>query len=192
MNPLVDALLDREKVWQPEFRRLRQIVIACGLVEEVKWGQPCYTHNGKNVVIVHGFKDYCALLFIKGALLKDSARLLVQQTENVQAGRQIRFTSLAEIEALEATLRSYIEEAIGVEDAGLRVAKKQTSDFAVPEEFQRALLAQPALKAAFEALTPGRQRAYLYYFSQARQASTRESRIAKCSPRILDGLGLDD
>jgi len=192
MNPKVDALLDGQKTWQVEFRKLRNIILDCGLTEELKWGQPCYTHRGKNVVLVHGFKDYCALLFINGALLNDGAGLLIQQTENVQAGRQIRFTSIKEIEALEATLRSYVEEAIRIEEAGLKIEKKRTSDFAVAEEFQRALLAQPALKAAFEALTPGRQRGYLLYFSQAKQTSTRESRIAKCTPRILDGLGLDD
>lgn len=192
MNPKVDALLDGQKTWQVEFRKLRNIILDCGLTEELKWGQPCYTHRGKNVVLVHGFKDYCALLFINGALLNDGAGLLIQQTENVQAGRQIRFTSIKEIEALEATLRSYVEEAIRIEEAGLKIEKKRTSDFAVAEEFQRALLAQPALKAAFEALTPGRQRGYLLYFSQAKQTSTRESRIAKCTPRILDGRGLDD
>lgn len=192
MNPKVDALLDGQKTWQVEFRKLRNIILDCGLAEELKWGQPCYTHRGKNVVLVHGFKDYCALLFSNGALLNDGAGLLIQQTENVQAGRQIRFTSIKEIEALQATLRSYVEEAIRIEEAGLKIEKKRTSDFAVAEEFQRALLAQPALKAAFEALTPGRQRGYLLYFSQAKQTSTRESRIAKCTPRILDGLGLDD
>lgn len=192
MNPEIDDFMDRQERWQKEFRKLRQIVLACGLAEELKWGQPCYTLGGKNVVIIHGFKDYCALLFIKGALMQDPQGLLIQQTEHVQAGRQIRFTAVAEIEALEATLRAYVQEAIRVETAGLRVEKKKTSDFPVPEEFQSRLDEDPALQSAFEALTPGRQRGYLFHFSQPKQSKTRASRVDKCIPRIFDGLGLDD
>jgi len=192
MNPKIDEFMDREEQWQKEFRKLRQIVLGCNLTEELKWGQPCYTLDGKNVVIIHGFKDYCALLFIKGALMEDSDGLLIQQTGNVQAGRQIRFTTISEIEALEDTLQSYVQEAIRVEKAGLKVEKKKTSDFPVPEEFQSRLDADPALKSAFDALTPGRQRGYLFHFSQPKQSKTREARVDKCIPRIFDGLGLDD
>lgn len=192
MNPEIDDFMDRQERWQKEFRKLRQIVLACGLAEELKWGQPCYTLGGKNVVIIHGFKDYCALLFIKGALMQDPQGLLIQQTEHVQAGRQIRFTAVAEIEALEATLRAYVQEAIRVETAGLQVEKKKTSDFPVPEEFQSRLDEDPALQSAFEALTPGRQRGYLFHFAQPKQSKTRASRVDKCIPRIFDGLGLDD
>jgi len=192
MNPKIDEFMDREEQWQKEFRKLRQIVLGCNLTEELKWGQPCYTHDGKNVVIIHGFKDYCALLFIKGALMDDPKGLLIQQTENVQAGRQIRFSTIHEIEALEDTVRGYVQEAIRIEAAGLKVEKKKTSDFPVPEEFQSRLDADPALKSAFEALTPGRQRGYLFHFSQPKQSKTREARVEKCIPRIFDGLGLDD
>jgi len=192
MNPKIDEFMDREEQWQKEFRKLRRIVLGCNLTEELKWGQPCYTHDGKNVVIIHGFKDYCALLFIKGALMDDPKGLLIQQTENVQAGRQIRFSTIHEIEALEDTLRGYVQEAIRIEAAGLKVERKKTSDFPVPEEFQSRLDADPALKSAFEALTPGRQRGYLFHFSQPKQPKTRETRVEKCIPRIFDGLGLDD
>ncbi|HUW71201.1 MAG TPA: YdeI family protein [bacterium] len=192
MNPKVDEFLDKEDTWQEELRKLRQIVLACNLTEELKWGQPCYTIDGKNIVIIHGFKEYCALLFIKGALMKDPGNLLIQQTENVQAGRQIRFSSIKEINGLEDTLKAYVQEAIRIEKAGLQVEKKKTSDFPVPEEFQVRLDGDPALKSAFDALTPGRQRGYLFYFSQPKQSKTREARVEKCIPRIFDGLGLDD
>ena len=192
MNPKVDDFLGREKKWKEEFTKLRQIILDCQLTEELKWGQPCYTLDGKNIVLMHGFKEYCAVLFIKGSLLKDAKGILIQQTENVQVGRQIRFTTVQEINKIEKTLKAYIQEAIEVEKAGLEVELKKTSDFAVPEEFQSRLDGHPALKSAFEALTPGRQRAYLFYFSQAKQSKTREARVDKCIPKILDGLGLDD
>ena len=192
MNPKVDDFLGREKKWKEEFTKLRQIILDCQLTEELKWGQPCYTLDGKNIVLMHGFKEYCAVLFIKGSLLKDAKGILIQQTENVQVGRQIRFTTVQEINKIEKTLKAYIQEAIEVEKAGLEVELKKTSDFAVPEEFQSKLDGHPALKSAFEALTPGRQRAYIFYFSQAKQSKTREARVDKCIPKILDGLGLDD
>ncbi len=192
MNPKVDDFLGREKKWKEEFTKLRQIILDCQLTEELKWGQPCYTLDGKNIVLMHGFKEYCAVLFIKGSLLKDAKGILIQQTENVQVGRQIRFTTVQEINKIEKTLKAYIQEAIEVEKAGLEVELKKTSDFAVPAEFQGKLDGHPALKSAFEALTPGRQRAYLFYFSQAKQSKTREARVDKCIPKILDGLGLDD
>ena len=192
MNPKVDAFLARESRWQKEFEKLRQIILDCRLTEELKWGQPCYTLEGTNIVLMHGFKEYCALLFMKGALLKDAKSILVQQTENVQSARQIRFTSLQEIASLEKTLKSYIQEAIQVEKAGLKVALKKTKDYEIPVEFQSRLDALPALKTAFDALTPGRQRAYLFYFSQPKQSKTRESRVESQIPRILDGLGLND
>ena len=192
MNPKVDEFLGREKKWKEEFSKLRQIILDCQLTEELKWGQPCYTLDGKNIVLMHGFKEYCALLFIKGSLLKDAMGLLIQQTENVQAGRQIRFTDVQEIIEIEKTLKAYVQEAIKVEKAGLEVELKKTSDYTVPDEFKNRLDEHPALKSAFEALTPGRQRAYLFHFSQAKQSKTRESRIEKCIPKILDGLGLDD
>lgn len=192
MNPKVDEFLGKEKKWREEFKKLRQIILDCRLDEELKWGQPCYTLEGKNVVLMHGFKEYCALLFIKGALLKDTKGILIQQTENVQSGRQVRFTGVEEIDKLEKTLKSYIQEAIKAEKAGLKVELRKTSDYAVPEEFQSRLDRLPPLKSAFAALTPGRQRAYIFYFSQPKQAKTRESRVEKCIPKILDGLGLDD
>lgn len=192
MNPKVDGFISKAKKWREEFEKLRAIVLDCQLVEELKWGNPCYTLEDKNVVLIHGFKDYCALLFIKGALLKDAKGLLVQQTENVQAARQIRFTSVKEIVALEAALKAYIREAIKVEKAGLKVDFKKSEEFAVPEEFQNKLDRIPALKTAFTGLTPGRQRAYLLYFSAAKQSKTREARIEKYMPKILDGMGLDD
>ena len=165
MNPKVDELIRKSKKWYEEFEKLRSIVLDCGLTEEVKWGQPCYTSEKKNIVLIHGFKEYCALLFFKGALLKDSKGILIQQTENVQAARQIRFTNVAEIDDLEPILKSYISEAIEVEKAGLKVELKKTSEYIIPEEFQKELDENPILKDAFEALTPGRQRAYIYYFS---------------------------
>jgi uncharacterized protein YdeI (YjbR/CyaY-like superfamily) len=192
MNPKVDEFLGREKKWQEEFKILRRIILDCGLVEELKWGQPCYTLDGGNVVLMHGFKEYCALLFIKGALLKDAKGILIRQTENVQAGRQIRFTSAQEVSKMEKTLKAYIREAIEVEKAGLKVELKKSSDYPLPAELQARLDGDPALKSSFAALTPGRQRAYIFYFSQPKQAKTREARVEKCVPRILDGMGLDD
>jgi uncharacterized protein YdeI (YjbR/CyaY-like superfamily) len=192
MNPKVDAFLAKEKKWQEEFKKLRQIILDCRLTEELKWGQPCYALEGNNIVLMHGFKEYCALLFMKGALLKDAKGVLIQQTENVQSARQIRFTNVQEINKMEKTLKSYIHEAIEVEKAGLKVELKKTTDFKVPEEFQSKLDKLPALKTAFDALTPGRQKAYLFYFSQPKQSKTRESRVEKYIPKILDGMGLDD
>jgi uncharacterized protein YdeI (YjbR/CyaY-like superfamily) len=192
MNPKVDAVLAKEKRWQEEFKKLRQIILDCRLTEELKWGQPCYTLEGKNIVLMHGFKEYCALLFMKGALLRDAKAVLIQQTENVQSARQIRFTNAQEIDKLEKTLKSYIREAIEVEKAGLKVELKKTSDFKIPEEFQSKLDALPALKTAFDSLTPGRQKAYLFYFSGPKQSKTRESRVEKYVPKILDGMGFDD
>lgn len=192
MNPMVDEFLKKERLWQEEFKKLRQIVVDCQLTEELKWGKPCYTLDGKNIVLIHGFNEYCALLFIKGALLKDDKGILVQQTENVQAGRQIRFTNVREINKMGNTLKAYIQEAINVEKEGLKVEPKKTSDFTMPEEFQSKMDAHPALKSAFNALTPGRQRAYIFYFSQPKQSKTRESRVDKYIPKILDGMGLDD
>jgi len=171
---------------------LRASVLACGLAEELKWRHPCYTLEGKNVVLIHGFKEYCALLFFKGALMKDPEGILVQQTENVQAGRQIRFTSIREIAAMKSVLKAYIGEAIEVEKAGLKVKLKKTSDFPVPEEFQEKLDENPALEKAFKRLTPGRQRAYLFYFSSAKQSKTRVARIEKSVQKILDGKGMID
>jgi uncharacterized protein YdeI (YjbR/CyaY-like superfamily) len=191
-NPKVDAVLRKAEKWREEMAQLRRIVLDCGLTEELKWYQPCYTFQDRNIVLIHGFKEYCALLFMKGALLKDAKGILVQQTENVQAGRQIRFTSAQQITRLEPVLKAYIREAVAVEKAGLKVELKKTSEFRVPEEFQHKLDEIPALKSAFEALTPGRQRGYLLYFSAAKQAKTRESRIEKCRPQILRGKGLQD
>ena len=192
MNPKVDAFLSKSKKWQSEFRKLRTIVLDCGLAEALKWGVPCYTFEKSNVVLIHGFKEYCALLFVKGALLNDAKGILVQQTENVQAARQIRFTNVREIDEMETTLKDYVHEAIEVEKAGLKVNLKKTSEFTLPVEFQKKLNEIPALKTAFDALTPGRQRAYLLFFSSPKQAKTRESRIAKCIQQILDGKGLND
>ena len=191
MNPKVDEFLRKEKRWQEEFRQLRQIILDCQLTEELKWGQPCYTSEGRNVVLIHGFKEYCAILFFKGALLKDAKGILIQQTENVQAGRQIRFTSVQALARMRTTLKAYIHEAIEVEKSGLKVERKKTAELKVPEEFQAKLDEIPALKAAFEALTQGRQRAYLLYFSGAKQPKTRESRVEKCVQQILNGKGLD-
>jgi uncharacterized protein YdeI (YjbR/CyaY-like superfamily) len=188
----IDTFFNRDSKWQEEFKKLRAIVLACGLNEEYKWMHPCYTFQNSNVVLIHGFKNYCALLFHKGALLKDTAGILIRQTENVQAARQVRFTNIRQIIDMEATLKAYIFEAIEVEKAGLKVPLKKTKEFSVSEEFQTKLDKTPALKAAFEALTPGRQRAYLLYFSQAKQAKTRVSRIEKCIPQIFAGKGLND
>lgn len=192
MNPEVDAFLSKAQTWQKEFEKLRAIILDCQLTEEVKWGVPCYTFGKRNVVLMHGFKEYCALLFFKGALLKDAKNILIAQTENVQSSRQIRFTNAREIDAMSAVLKSYIREAIEVEKAGLKVPLKKTAEFAVPEEFQNKLDESPELKNAFDALTPGRQRAYLLHFAAARQSTTRASRVEKCRQRILEGKGLDD
>ena len=192
MNPKVDFFFTKAKKWQEEYEKLRTIVLDCGLTEELKWGVPCYTFQDSNVVLIHGFKEYCALLFHKGVLLKDTEDILIQQTENVQAARQIRFTSLQQIEEMEATLKAYIHEAVEVQKAGLEVPMKKTADFDMPEEFQNALDEDPELKEAFESLTPGRQRGYLLYFSGARQSKTRVSRIEKYTPHILSGKGLND
>src|SRR5580700_5563199 len=191
-NPKVDFCFKKAKQWQEEFAKLRTILLDCPLTEELKWGQPCYTFQKSNIVLIHGFKEYCALLFFKGALLKDADGILIQQTENVQAARQIRFTNVREIVQMEPILKAYIDEAIEVEKAGLKVKLKKTAEFTIPEEFQSKLDELPALKTAFDALTPGRQRAYLFYFSAAKQSKTREARVEKYMPRILKGKGLDD
>lgn len=192
MNPKVDWFFDKATQWHEEFQQLRLIALDCGLAEELKWGQPCYTFENKNVVLIHGFKEYCAFLFFKGALLSDPNGILIQQTENVQSARQVRFTNAKEITKLQKTLKAYIYEAIEVERAGLKVALKKTSDFKVPDEFEKRLKKSASLKKAFEALTPGRQRAYIFYFSQAKQAKTREERVEKYVKQILQGKGLDD
>jgi uncharacterized protein YdeI (YjbR/CyaY-like superfamily) len=192
VNSQVDRYFGKAKRWQAEFEKLRTIILDCGLSEDFKWGNPCYSFEKRNIVLIHGFKEYCALLFFKGALLKDPKGILVQQTENVQATRQIRFTSLREIVKLNTTLKAYIREAIEVEKSGAKVKFKKTTEFKMPEEFQNKLAEKPALKTAFRALTPGRQRAYLLYFSAAKQSKTRESRVAKYVQQILNGKGLDD
>jgi uncharacterized protein YdeI (YjbR/CyaY-like superfamily) len=192
MNAKVDAFLRAEKKWRAEFTKLREIILSCDLTEDLKWGQPCYSRDGQNIILMHGFKEYCAVLFHKGALLKDPKGILIQQTKNVQAARQIRFTSLPDVLKVEKTLKAYIREAIAAEKAGLKVPFKRTKDFEMAEEFARKLDESRQLRDAFEALTPGRQRGYLLYFSQAKQATTREARVDKCIPRIRDGLGLDD
>jgi uncharacterized protein YdeI (YjbR/CyaY-like superfamily) len=191
-NPKVDFFFEKAKNWKEEFEKLRAIVLGCDLTEELKWGKPCYTFQDSNVVLIHGFKECCALLFIKGALLKDANGILVQQTENVQAARQIRFTNVQEITKMKAILKTYILEAVAVEKAGLKVDFKKAEEFTAPEEFQNKLDESPALKAAFDALTPGRRRAYILYFVAAKQSKTRESRVEKCIQKILDGKGLDD
>ncbi len=191
-DPRVDSVIGHYGRWREAFERLRAIVLDCGLSETLKWGQPCYTRSGRNTVLMHGFKDYCALLFFKGALMKDPKGILVQQTENVQSARQIRFTDAGEIAQLEPVLRAYIREAIEIGDAGLEITRKTTAAFELPDEFRDRLAGDPDLKAAFEALTPGHQRGYLLHFAAAKQAKTREARIEKCAPRILEGKGLDD
>ncbi len=192
MNPKVDRYLLRAEKWQKEFKRLRTIALGCELTEELKWGQPCYTLQNKNIVIIQGFKEYCAFLFFKGALLKDIEGLLVKPGEHTQASRQIRFTNVRQIVKLQRVLTAYIHEAIDVEKDGLKVKLRQTADLEMTEEFQTKLDESPALKKAFYGLTPGRQRAYLFHFSQAKQAKTRESRVAKCTMQILKGKGLHD
>jgi uncharacterized protein YdeI (YjbR/CyaY-like superfamily) len=188
----VDAFIAKAGRWQAEFAALREIVGSSGLAEDFKWGQPCYTLDGHNVVLMHGFKEYCALLFFKGALMQDPDNLLIQQTGNVQAARQIRFTGVDEVKRLAKTLKAYVKDAIALEKSGAKVAFKKTAEFPFPEELERRMDELPALRTAFEALTPGRQRAYLLHFSSAKQAATRESRIDKCVQRILDGKGLND
>lgn len=192
MNPKVDFYFDEAKKWQKEQEELRQIALDCQLTEELKWGSPCYTFQNTNVVLIHAFKDYCAFLFFKGALLSDTDNLLIRQSENVQAGRQIRFTNLQEILDLKSILKTYIYQAIEVEKAGLKVQLKKTKEFEIAEEFQKKLDEDSKLETAFKALTPGRQRAYLLYFSSAKQSKTRESRVEKYIDQILDGKGLDD
>ncbi len=192
MNPKVDEFIRDAKKWREEYEALRTIVLDCGLTENLKWGVPCYTFNEKNVIIIHGFKEYCALLFFKGALLADTDRLLIIQTENTQASRQIRFTNVREIIEKEPILKAYIHEAIEAEKSGAKVNFKKTAEFAIPEEFQRKLDSTPGLKTAFDALTPGRQRAYILYFSSPKQSKTREARVEKSTQRILAGKGLND
>ncbi|SHL70628.1 YdeI/OmpD-associated family protein [Chryseobacterium polytrichastri] len=192
MNPKVDFFFDKAKQWQKEFEKLRAIALNTGLDEELKWGCPCYTYHGKNIFLIHGFKEYCALLFFKGALLSDSHSILIHQSENVQAARQIRFTELKEIVDLEKIITTYLFEALEVEKSGIKVEMKETKQFEMPEEFKNKLDENSALKDAFENLTPGRQRAYLLYFSSAKQAKTRASRIEKYIPDILIGKGLND
>lgn len=192
MNPNVDWFFAKATKWQEEYAELRRIILDCGLTEELKWGCPCYTFQNANIVLIHGFKEYCALLFHKGALMKDESGILIQQTENVQSARQIRFTGVEEIYKMEQNVKSYIKEAIEVEKAGLKVEMKKTTEFKMPEEFQSVLEDMPELKKAFYALTPGRQRGYLLYFSQPKQSKTRESRIEKYLDKILKGQGLDD
>ncbi len=191
-NPKVDWYFDKAKKWQEEFEKLRNVVLECGLTEELKWGCPCYTFKKRNIVLIHGFKEYCALLFFKGALLKDPKRILIQQTKNVQAARQIRFTSVREITKLKPILKAYIHEAIEVEKAGLKVPLKKTKEFSMPAEFQNKLNENPALKKAFNALTPGKQRGYLLYFSQPKQFKTRAARVERHVQQILNGKGLND
>jgi uncharacterized protein YdeI (YjbR/CyaY-like superfamily) len=194
MNPTVDFYFSKAKKWQEEIRKLRMIVLDCGLTEELKWGVPCYTFRKSNIVLIHVFKEYCAFLFFKGALLNDANGILIQQTKNVQAARQIRFTNVRAIVEMEPILKAYIYEAIEVEKAGLKVNFKKTTEFIIPEEFQKKLSAKGgrALKTAFDALTPGRQRAYIFYFSAPKQSKTRESRIEKCMRQILNGKGLNE
>ncbi|MEH7164223.1 YdeI/OmpD-associated family protein [Priestia megaterium] len=192
MNPKIDEFLTKAKKWKEEYETLRKIVLDCELTEDFKWMNPCYTFEKKNVVLMHGFKEYCALLFPKGSLLQDSHGILIQQTENVQGARQIRFTNVQEIVEKEAILKAYIYEAIEVEKAGLKVKAKKPEELIIPEELQHKFDEIPALKTAFTTLTPGRQRAYILYFSGAKQSKTRESRIEKCIPNILTGKGLND
>ena len=192
MNPKVDFFFKKAETWQEEFEKLRMIILDSPLTEELKWGVPCYTFENKNIILMHGFKEYCAILFVKGALLKDPQGILIQQTENVQAARQIRFTNAREIVEMEPILKAYINEAIEVEIAGLKVDYKKPSEFTIPEELLNKLKQVPGLQDAFEGLTPGRQRAYILYISAPKQSKTRESRIEKYIQKILDGKGLND
>ena len=192
MNPKVDWYFEKAGKWRDEISLLRTIILDCGLAEELKWGCPSYTFQKSNVVLIHTFKEYCAILVFKGALLNDAQGILIQQTENVQAARQMRFTSVHQISEMETTLKAYIYEAIEVEKAGLKVELKKTTEFKMPEEFQTRLDESAALKTAFEALTPGRQRGYLLHFSQPKQAKTRAARVEKNLERIMNGKGLED
>ena len=192
MNPEVDFYFIKEKKWQEELEKLRTIILDCLLTEELKWGVPCYTFQKSNIVLIHVFKEYCAILFVKGSLLKDANDILITQTENVQAARQIRFTNVQEIVKMETILKDYIYEAIEVEKAGLKVNYKKATEFSIPDEFQNKLDENPTLETAFYALTPGRQRAYFLYFSAPKQSKTREARVQKCMQQILNGKGLND
>jgi uncharacterized protein YdeI (YjbR/CyaY-like superfamily) len=192
MNPKVDWFFNKDTKWQEEYSKLRIIALNCGLTEQLKWGNPCYTLGDKNIVLIHGFKEYCAYLFFKGALMKDESGILIQQTPNVQVPRQVRFASVKEITKLAPTLKAYIKEAIEVEKSGVKATLKKASEYAIPEEFQNKLDENPALKKAFYALTPGRQRGYIFYFSQAKLAKTREERVEKYMQQILMGKGIDD
>lgn len=192
MNPKVDNFLSEATKWQAEFEKLRTIILDCHLTEELKWGKPCYLFENRNIILIHGFKEYCAILFFKGSLLKDPHNILVQQTENVQAARQVRFTNIQEIVDIEPILKVYISEAIEIEKSGLEVNFKKNTEFKIPEEFQKKLDEIPALKTAFESLTPGRQRAYILYFSAPKQIKTRELRVEKYIQQILYGKGLND
>lgn len=192
MNPKVNFYFNKAKQWQEEIKELRMILLDCDLTEELKWGVPCYTFQKNNIVLIHVFKEYCALLFFKGALLKDAKGILVQQTKNVQAGRQIRFTNVREIVKMKTVVKAYVKEAIEVEKAGLKVNFKKTTEFIIPKEFQKKLNELPDLKDAFYALTPGRQRGYILYFSAPKLSKTRESRVEKYIDLILDGMGLND
>jgi uncharacterized protein YdeI (YjbR/CyaY-like superfamily) len=192
MNPKVDFYFTKEQKWQQEITKMRAIAFSCNLTEELKWGTPCYTFQENNIILIHTFKEYCAFLFFKGALLTDTHDMLIQQSKNVQATRQIRFTNLAQVTEQEAIIKAYIFEAIEVEKAGLKVTLKKTTEYEIPEEFQLKLNQSTELKKAFEALTPGRQRGYLLHFAQPKQAKTREARIEKCIPQIFEGKGLND
>jgi uncharacterized protein YdeI (YjbR/CyaY-like superfamily) len=192
MNPLVSKVHGKERHWRAEYAALRRLCLASGLTEELKWGQACYELNGRKVVLIHGFKAYCALLFMKGALLKDPKGILVRQTKNVQAARQIRFASIADIDKQRTAIKAYIKEAIAVERSGAKVTMKTVAQFEVPEEFQKRLEEDPELAEAFRSLTPGRQKGYLLHFAGAKQSATRATRVEKHAPRILKGLGLDD
>jgi uncharacterized protein YdeI (YjbR/CyaY-like superfamily) len=192
MNPLVSKVYREARQWSAEFAALRQLCLSAGLNEELKWGQACYVLDGRNLVLIHGFKNYCALLFMKGALLKDPKNILVQQTKNVQAARQIRFVSLADVDKQKAVIKAYIKEAIAIEKSGAKIKMKSTAQFEVPEEFRKRLDDDPKLAAAFRALTPGRQKGYLLHFGGAKQSATRSARVQKQAPRILEGLGLND
>jgi uncharacterized protein YdeI (YjbR/CyaY-like superfamily) len=192
MNPKVNFFFENAGQWQEEFKKLRTIALSTELTEDLKWGCPCYTYEGKNIFLIHGFKEYCALLFFKGALMKDPDSILIQQSKNVQAARQIRFTEVSQINDLEEVIRDYMFEAVEIEESGAKVEMKKTKEFEMAEEFQEKLDQDPALQEAFKALTPGRQRAYLLHFSSAKQSKTREARIEKCIPQIMAGIGLND
>jgi len=192
LNPKVDWFFTKTTKWQQEYETLRMVILSCGLNEDLKWGCPCYTSQKKNIILIHGFKDYCAVLFFKGALLKDEHGILIQQTPNVQVPRQVRFTSVKGIIKLEPILKAYIKEAIEVEKSGVKAILKKASEYKIPEEFQAKLDEIPALKKAFYTLTPGRQRGYLFHFSQPKQSKTREARVEKYVQQILMGKGIDD